>query len=241
MQCAWFIFLSRKWTTDEKLLKEGISFFTDNKFPVQLLFFPEGTDLSPTNKDKGHRYAIKNGLPEYEYVLHPRVKGFITCVQELHKSRDVPTLVNISVGYVGAMPQNESDISAGKWPDEIHFFSEQKPLTTLPSDEQGLTQWLQQCWEEKEKQLKLFYSEKKFSAPYLSNAEVKVSHGEMKKIIIMWVLFFVYLVYSLRTNWFYWYYFPIWTTVFLVLNHCTSGIDSIFLKRYRLFSRPKTE
>lgn len=238
MQTNLFIFLSRQWATDEKRLKQGISYFTDTGFPLQLLFFPEGTDLSPSNKEKNHLYASKTGLPRYEYVLHPRTKGFCVCVQELQKSLYPATLVNLSVGYLGNMPQNEKDIAAGKWPTEIHFHAEQEPMTSLPSDEQGITQWLQKCWEEKEKQLKHFYSKKSFPAQYLSNSQADiVAQGEMKHIMLMWVMFFVYMSYSLATSSYYWFYFPIITTFYLVLNYATNGIQNVFIARSKLFSK----
>ena len=238
MQCLWYIFISRKWAVDEKLIKDGIEYYADTGLPVQLLVFPEGTDLSPSNKEKGHRFADKNGLQKYNYVLHPRTKGFCLCVQELQKFRGPPpTLVNISVGYLGEMPQNEKDLSAGRLPSEIHFFSEQEPLMSLPSDEQGLTKWVQELWQKKEKQLERFYKNKKFSSPYVSDSFVRESYSEMKKVILLWTLFCAYMIYNFLTNSFYWYYFPIWTTVYLLMNHATKGIDSIFQKRHKLFAR----
>lgn len=230
----WFIFVSRNWNIDEKRIKGGISWFSDTGFPVQLLFFPEGTDLSPSNKEKGHQYAEKNGLPKYDYVLHPRAKGFALCVQELRKFQEPPTLVDISVGYVGEMPQNENHISAGQWPSEIHFHARQQPLSALPADEQGLNQWLKDCWEEKERELKAFYNHNKFSAQYLSDDKVKESFLEMKKILAVWMLFFVYLGYNFMTNYFYWYFFPLTTTLYLIITY-TIGLDTIFVKRDKLF------
>lgn len=237
MQSIRFIFLSRTWSTDEKLLKEGIAWFSETDFPLQLLLFPEGTDLSPANKKKGHSYAVKNNLPKYEYVLHPRTKGFCLCVEELRKHKTPLTLVNLSVGYIGLMPQNERHISAGVWPTEIHFHAKQEPLASLPSDEQGLSQWLKRCWQEKEKELKAFYTQKRFSASYLSDARVNESFGEMKKIILLWTLFLLYIGYNCLTNSFYWYYFPIFTTFYMSLKYASGGVDRIFLMRSRLFTR----
>ena len=215
-------------------MKGGISWFNDGGFPVQLLFFPEGTDLSPSNKEKGHQYAEKNNLPKYDYVLYPRTKGFALCVQELRKFREPPTLVDISVGYVGDMPQNESHIYAGQWPSEIHFHARQHPLSALPADEQGLNQWLKDCWEEKERKLKVFYSQNRFSAQYLSDHKVKESFWEMKKILAVWSLFFAYIGYNFMTNYFYWYFFPLTTTLYLIIAY-TIGLDTLFIKRDKLF------
>ena len=239
LQANWNIFLSRSWDTDKQLLKDGIAHFTDSNYPCQLLFFPEGTDLSLSNKEKSHRYANKQGLQKYDYVLHPRTKGFALCVQELRKSKVAPNIVDISVGYIGDMPQNEKELASGEWPTEIHFFAEQFPLNTLPSDEQGLDQWLKRRWEQKERQLEKFYSTGKFSAPYLSDTFVNEVRGEMTKVVIMWMLFLVYVTYNILTNWFYWYYYPIWTTIYLVLNHVVGGVDKVYLSRSRLFKFSK--
>lgn len=239
MQSNWNIFLSRKVDVDEQRLRDGISHFTDANYPFQLLFFPEGTDLSPSNKENDRHYASKNGLPKYDYVLHPRTKGFALCVQEIQKSEVPPTLVNISVGYVGDMPQNEKELAAGQWPSEIHFFAEQYPLSALPSDERGLGEWLRKCWENKEKQLKLFYASNKFSARYLSDTKVNEVHGELKKLVLVWMLFLVYLAYNAMTNSFYWFYYPIWTTIYLIINHVAGGVDNLYIRRSRLFKFTK--
>ena len=237
LQAIQSIFLSRTWATDEKVMKEKLAFFTETNFPLQLLLFPEGTDLSDSNKEKSHQYANANGLQKYDYVLHPRNKGFCLCLKELRKGKVPPTIVNISIGYVGTIPQNEKDISNGNWPTEIHFFAEQFASSNLPCDEEGLTQWLQECWEEKEEQLKQFYKDKKFHAKYMSDTEVRNSYGEMKKIMFLWSMFLAYIGYNFITNWYYWIYYPVFTTFYLLLNYFTNGVDSIILKRHRLFRK----
>lgn len=235
MEAIQFIFISRNWSTDKKLLEEAISRFSETQFPVQLLLFPEGTDLSPSNKEKGRRYAEENDLQKYEYVLHPRTKGFCACVEALRKEYHEPlTLVNITVGYVGPMPQNERDIASGVWPTEIHFLANQEPLDALPCDEEGLVEWLKKCWDEKEKDLKAFYDRKSFSASYLSNAKISESFGEMKKILLLWTLVFLYVGYNFATGSFYWYYFPVLTAFYTALTYIFGGIDKIFLIRSRV-------
>ena len=43
--------------------------------PTTLLIFPEGTDLSPSNHLKSLAFAKREGLAEYQYVLHPKVRS----------------------------------------------------------------------------------------------------------------------------------------------------------------------
>ena len=46
-----------------------------------------GTDLSDSNKEKSKKYAKKSGLPEFEYVLQPRTKGFTFFVNTLRNGK----------------------------------------------------------------------------------------------------------------------------------------------------------
>lgn len=47
----------------------------------------KGTDLSDSNKRKSRAYARKQGLPEFEYVLQPRTKGFTRFVNTLRNGK----------------------------------------------------------------------------------------------------------------------------------------------------------
>ena len=42
------------------------------QYPLQLFIFPEGTDLSQSNREKGWAFAEQAGKPKYYFVLHPR-------------------------------------------------------------------------------------------------------------------------------------------------------------------------
>lgn len=46
MQAAAFIFIHRKWKDDKSHFEDMIDYFCDIHEPLQLLIFPEGTDLT---------------------------------------------------------------------------------------------------------------------------------------------------------------------------------------------------
>ena len=50
MDLGMFIFLHRKWLKDQENITNMIDHFCNNSLPVQLLMFPEGTDLSDLNR-----------------------------------------------------------------------------------------------------------------------------------------------------------------------------------------------
>ena len=235
MQVGQFLFLSRKWAQDEKYMSDTFAYFNETQYPLQLLLFPEGTDLSDSNKQKSHKFAEQNGLPKYEYVLNTRTKGFIHCVQELRKSPSPLSVVNMSVAYVGSMPQNESDIVAGNWPDEIHFYAKHVPPTELPRDDKGLEEWIKHCWDEKEKQLENFYLNKKFDAPYMEEEELNQAHSAMYTGIAFWSALLAAVFYCL----FYYPlvvlgYFLLTTLFFVAVNLFTQGMDCTALKLHQM-------
>nr|XP_060610125.1 lysocardiolipin acyltransferase 1 isoform X3 [Anolis sagrei ordinatus] len=83
MQVAAFIFIHRKWEEDKKHFEKMLDYFCDIHEPLQLLLFPEGTDLTDNTKARSNAFAEKNGLLKYEYVLHPRTTGFTFIVERL--------------------------------------------------------------------------------------------------------------------------------------------------------------
>lgn len=116
MQVTQFIFLHRKWSQDETYMRRALGYFADYQYPVQLLLFPEGTDLSQANRKRDRDYAEKNGLKVYNHVLHPRSLGFVSCVQQMNWDGPV-AVCDITIGYKGAIAQNERDLLAGC----VHF------------------------------------------------------------------------------------------------------------------------
>ncbi|XP_076991096.1 lysocardiolipin acyltransferase 1 isoform X3 [Tamandua tetradactyla] len=87
MQAAAYIFIHRKWKDDKNHFEDMIDYFCDIHEPLQLLIFPEGTDLTENSKARSNDFAEKNGLQKYEYVLHPRTTGFTFVVDRLREEQ----------------------------------------------------------------------------------------------------------------------------------------------------------
>ncbi|XP_077863859.1 lysocardiolipin acyltransferase 1-like [Saccoglossus kowalevskii] len=162
MQVAAFIFVHRRWELDKAILSDVVDYFSALRHPTQILMFPEGTDLSERNRERNAVYAKKNGLPVYDYVLHPRTTGFTFLVESLRKNNMLDAVHDVSVAYPQNLPQREIDILKGDFPREIHFHIKRHPIATLPIDEEGLQKWCNEQWSEKEEVLKEFYKNKRF-------------------------------------------------------------------------------
>lgn len=54
MQVACFVFIQRRWVEDKKHMENMLDYFCDIREPLQLLLFPEGTDLTGEKETMEH-------------------------------------------------------------------------------------------------------------------------------------------------------------------------------------------
>ncbi|MBN3326331.1 LCLT1 acyltransferase, partial [Atractosteus spatula] len=158
MQVASFIFIHRRWEQDQHHLQAMLQYFCDIREPLQLLIFPEGTDLTENTRARSDDFAEKNSLPKYEYVLHPRTTGFTFIVDMLRRGDNLDAIHDITVAYPQNVPQTERHLLAGMFPREIHFHVSRYPVSTLPTGAPQLQAWCQERWGEKERRLQDFYT-----------------------------------------------------------------------------------
>lgn len=162
MQIAAFIFIHRKWEEDKSHFEAMLDYFCDIKEPLQLLIFPEGTDLTENTKARSNEFAEKNSLEKFEYVLHPRTTGFTFIVHRLREGNNLDAIHDITVAYPHNIPQTEKHILRGNFPKEIHFHVRRYPVSCLPASKEDLQLWCQERWKEKEVRLRTFYEGEKY-------------------------------------------------------------------------------
>jgi lysocardiolipin and lysophospholipid acyltransferase len=91
VQCAMYAFLSRDFQLDGKYIQSICKYYRDSECGIQLLLFPEGTDLTANTKAKSHEFSKKNGLECWNQVLRPRSLGFVTFLNNLANDKpDAP-------------------------------------------------------------------------------------------------------------------------------------------------------
>ncbi|XP_061115013.1 lysocardiolipin acyltransferase 1 [Conger conger] len=158
MQVASFIFIQRRWEDDRQHMENMLQYFCHIREPLQLLMFPEGTDLTENTRARSDDFAQKNGLPKYEYVLHPRTTGFTFIVDTLRKGDNLDAIHDITVAYPQNVPQTERHLVLGLFPREIHFHVRRFPAAGLPPAGPELQAWCRERWAEKERRLRDFYT-----------------------------------------------------------------------------------
>lgn len=159
MQACGYIFLDRKWESDKVHITNMLNHCVALKAYPNYLFFPEGTDFSENSKASSDRFAEKNNLQKYQYVIHPRTTGFIHMVNTLRQVGELQAVHDVTVAYPKSLVQAETRLFHGEVPEEVHFHIKRYNIAELPVDEEGLTEWCQQRWEEKEEMLRSYYTD----------------------------------------------------------------------------------
>lgn len=161
MQAAHFLFLHRKWESDQIKIDSFLCHFQNVGIHPQVLIFPEGTDLQPESLAKSKLFAKKNDLPEYQYVLHPRTTGFVSLVKGMKRHNDLKQIVDVTVSYILNLCQDENQLLAGQLPQEIVFNVMCFDLDNIDcSSDESISDWLQKRWEKKENYLRNVYQQK---------------------------------------------------------------------------------
>ena len=179
-----FLYITRRWEEDQGRLSRSLDYLIALRCRTQLLIFPEGTDLTPSSKERSDKYASKHGLPKYNYTLHPKTTGFTYLARHLQESNYLDAVYDLTIGYPDSIPQSELDLLSGKMPNEVHFFIKRIPASDLPSDELSLRRWLEERWIEKEQVLKQFSQKKYFAA----DPWPKANRMPLRIALIFWTL-----------------------------------------------------
>ena len=158
MQFLRFLFLKRQLAEDAHTMREFFGAWADLDYPLQLLLFPEGTDLSPSTVQSSHQFAAKTGQPLLHQCLYPRVGALTAALQGL-RGRQLDAVYDLTIAYTHKIPQSETGLLTGDLPREVHVLARRYPIAEIPSDPAELAAWTTARWHEKERRLTAFYLE----------------------------------------------------------------------------------
>ena len=167
MQAFNFSFLSRAdRCTDLSRLRAAADHCVGHGDRYALLLFPEGTDLSPSNRDKAKAFAKEKKLTVYQHLLHPRTAGFVEIIDAIGTRLDA--VYDVTVRYDNhpkvatsedPRPSEKNCLVEGCWPTHVHFEVERVPASFFgasrerPADKDKAAKWLTDAWERKERKI----------------------------------------------------------------------------------------
>lgn len=154
------LFVKRNWSSDSDHILRTFSTLVDNKVPVWLVSFVEGTRARLHKIEASREFALSRGLEPLEHVLLPRTKGFAATVQGLREH--VSAVYDLTIGYEEGVPSLWQYIKGSA--HRIHLHVRRFPVEELPTLEEDVRQWLLDRWAEKDRLLEHFYAQGAFPA-----------------------------------------------------------------------------
>jgi 1-acyl-sn-glycerol-3-phosphate acyltransferase len=152
------VFVRRDWTRDQARIRRAFAAIVDERLPVWLVTYPEGTRLTAAKLERARRYARERGLEPPRHVLVPRTKGFAAAVQALRNH--VAAVYDLTVGYEEGVP-TLWQLALGQV-RRIHLHVRRFPIAGLPEGAEALSTWLLERFREKDELLDRFYREGRF-------------------------------------------------------------------------------
>ncbi|KAK0412944.1 hypothetical protein QR680_006496 [Steinernema hermaphroditum] len=159
MQLNSLLFLNRRMEEDKEPIEDMVEYWARNGSHYQVLMYPEGTIMCKDTLEKSRKWEEKLNLERFDYVLHPRVKGFVLMVQKMRQLGSIKFVYDVTLAYSDVIVESELEIFKGNTPKDIRYEVEKFRIEDLPESDEGLEEWLNGRWKVKEQCLKSFYSQ----------------------------------------------------------------------------------
>ncbi len=145
MQFLDCLFIDRDWASDREQIRRTFRRLVDERVPVHLVSFVEGTRFSLAKLEAAQAYARTNGLPLPRHTLVPRSKGFSASIEGLRSH--VTAVYDLTIGYERGVPTLWQYITG--LVERIHVHVRRFPIDELPQSAEDLRAWLIARWDEK--------------------------------------------------------------------------------------------
>jgi 1-acyl-sn-glycerol-3-phosphate acyltransferase len=156
------IFVRRKGGRDKDNIHNALQKIADDKRPVWLCMFPEGTRYDSTKvtvMEKSKAFAKSHGLPPLKNVLTPRTTGFETVMEVGRKY--FTSVYDVTIMYeayeaIGngngklTTPPNVFTFIGGAC-KRVHVHLHRKEMSELPEEPEQIKSWLYERYSEKDK------------------------------------------------------------------------------------------
>lgn len=153
------VFVHRDWSSDQDAIRRTFSRLVNDRVPLWLVSFVEGTRFTAAKHARSREYARRQGLPVLDHLLLPRTKGFVATLEGLRDN--VSAVYDVTIGYIEGVPTLWQYITGRV--QQVHVHIARFPTPELPRGEAAAA-WLIRRFEEKDRLLEHFYAHDVFPA-----------------------------------------------------------------------------
>jgi len=158
MQLYSFIFMARKWASDQKTMRHRMQQLNKSPHnPMWLLLFPEGTNLSRNGRRSSAKWSEKTGIPDMKHQVLPRSLGLQFCIQEIAETTEYIYDCTIAYEYIPPGEYGQDIFSLrtvyveGRPPKSVSMHWRRFKISDIPYDSnEKMEQWILQRWREKD-------------------------------------------------------------------------------------------
>ncbi|MBL0210380.1 MAG: acyltransferase [Holophagaceae bacterium] len=147
------IFVKRNWTADRASVERTFAKVKDNKIPIWLVSFLEGTRLTPRKLEASQRYMSSLDLASTSHVMFPRTKGFVASVRGL--GSHIQAVYDVTIAHEGSVLKLWELLKGS--PRKVHLHVRRFAVPDLPLDDSALADWAVALFAEKERLLQRFH------------------------------------------------------------------------------------
>eukprot|EP00053_Salpingoeca_punica_P008417 m.75623 g.75623 ORF g.75623 m.75623 type:complete len:380 (+) comp14594_c0_seq1:188-1327(+) len=161
-----YVFLSRSWAEDQKLMTKAFRRLGEFNMPYWMVIFAEGTRITPEKYALSVEHCKANNLPVFKHVMYPRVKGWSLVVQELRNSLD--SVYVATYAFPPGEPPSVADLLEGKDID-IRIHITRTPIKDLPADTAAVEQWCVDAFAGMDERLSCLKDTGSWPQPYIES------------------------------------------------------------------------
>ena len=155
------IFVKRDWARDKDNIEHLFAKYRAEDIPMFLISFLEGTRRTPEKLEAAQAFAVQRKLHVPDHTLIPRTKGFLATMTGLREHLDA--VYDIAIGYQQPTPSLVNCFEAKVARIDVHV--RRYPIDTLPTDDDELTAWVMERFQEKDDLMAVFNENDAFPGP----------------------------------------------------------------------------
>ena len=90
----------QRWQDDKTILTRSLHYFQASQLRVSIFLFPEGAIFRKKTKKLSNIFAQNHKLTEYQYVLHPKTKGFAHIAAYQLRANLLDAVYDVNLAYL---------------------------------------------------------------------------------------------------------------------------------------------